>query len=345
MEISVLLGTITKNSRKTEMFKFIIKRLGRYVVLLFMATSMTFFMASWFMHPRSNYESRTPRPPQPSIERSLNNANLNDHTNIFVRYWRWLTGVVTHWDWGMTPDGQRVNTIMAPRIVASTELVTLATILSILVGVSLGVYTALRQYSWKDNFWTGLASVLMCIPTPVIAILLIFFFININTMSGKTIFYVTGLSSYTGDSPFFWFLDFCQHIFIPTLVLTIVGSVGYHISQRTYLMDEINSDYVRTARMKGLTRNQAIRRHALRASFIPTAVSIAFSIAGVFTGATLTESMFGIEGMGKYFVTALAKNDIYGTVAYMAFGGVTTLVGALLADIVAALLDPRIKMS
>ena len=144
MEISVLLGTITKNSRKTEMFKFIIKRLGRYVVLLFMATSMTFFMASWFMHPRSNYESRTPRPPQPSIERSLNNANLNDHTNIFVRYWRWLTGVVTRWDWGMTPDGQRVNTIMAPRIVASTELVTLATILSILVGVSLGVYTALR---------------------------------------------------------------------------------------------------------------------------------------------------------------------------------------------------------
>ena len=140
-------------------------------------------------------------------------------------------------------------------------------------------------------------------------------------------------------------IDFCQHIFIPTLVLTIVGSVGYHVSQRTYLLDEIRADYVRTARMKGLTRKQAIRKHALRASFIPTAMGIAYSIAGVFTGATLTETMFGIEGMGKYFINALNNNDIYGSVAYMAFAGVTTLAGALLADIVAALLDPRIQMS
>ncbi|EFG27272.1 oligopeptide transport system permease protein OppB [Scardovia inopinata] len=327
------------------MFKFIIKRLGRYIVLLFVAISMTFFLSSWFMHPRSNYEQRTPRPPQASIERALDNANLNDHTNVFVRYWRWLTGVVTRWDWGQTPSGQKINNIMAPRIIASTELVTLATVLGILLGVSLGVYTAMRQYKWQDTFWTGLASILMCVPTPVIALLLIFFFININTWSGTTIFYVTGLSSYTGSNPFAWFGDFVRHIFIPTLVLTIIGAVGYHISQRTYLLDEIRADYVRTARMKGLTRRQAIRKHALRASFIPTAVSIAFSIAGVFSGATLTESMFGIEGMGKYFINALNNNDIYGTVAYMAFGGVCTLVGALLADIAAAILDPRIRMS
>ena len=74
-------------------------------------------------------------------------------------------------------------------------------------------------------------------------------------------------------------------------------------------------------------------------------MGIAYSIAGVFTGATLTETMFGIEGMGKYFINALNNNDIYGSVAYMAFAGVTTLAGALLADIVAALLDPRIQMS
>ena len=327
------------------MFKFIVKRLGRYIVMLFVAVSMTFFLASWFMHPRSNYESRTPRPPQQSIENSLNNANLNDKTNIFVRYWRWLTGVITRWDWGQSPSGQRINSIMAPRILASVELVTLATVLSIIIGIAIGVYTAMRQYKWQDTVFTGLASVLMCIPVPVLALLLIFFFININTWAGHTLFYVTGLSSYTGNNPFEWFIDFCQHIFIPTLVLTIVGSVGYHVSQRTYLLDEIRADYVRTARMKGLTRKQAIRKHALRASFIPTAMGIAYSIAGVFTGATLTETMFGIEGMGKYFINALNNNDIYGSVAYMAFAGVTTLAGALLADIVAALLDPRIQMS
>ena len=117
------------------MLKFIAKRLANYVVMLFVAISCTYFLASGFMRPRSNYESRTPRPPAASINRSLDLANINDHTNIFTRYWRWLTGVVTRWDWGLSPDLGSVNGALAPRIVASTELVTIATVLSIVLGV------------------------------------------------------------------------------------------------------------------------------------------------------------------------------------------------------------------
>ncbi|MDD6694359.1 MAG: ABC transporter permease [Atopobiaceae bacterium] len=324
---------------------YIFKRVVSYAVMIFVATSLTFFMASAFMSPRSNYESKTPRPPQESIEKSLNDANLNDKTPIMERYGTWLNGIFSQWDWGKTPEGSSVNAEISSRIMNSVKLLALSTILSVVIGVSLGVYTAQRQYQWQDRFWSGVASIFMVIPTVVLAILIVFFAIEINTASGARIFYVTGLSSYTGDNFLIALLDFLQHIFLPTVVLTIITSVGYHLGQRTYLLDEMHADYVRTARAKGLTRKQAIRKHALRASLIPTAVSVAFSIASVFTGAVMTEKIFAIHGMGEYFINCINSNNIYGAVAVAAFSGLCTLVGALLADLFAAALDPRIKLS
>jgi peptide/nickel transport system permease protein len=324
---------------------YIAKRVASYAVMLFVATSLTFFMASAFMSPRSNYESRTPRPPQESIEKSLTDANLNDKTPVTERYVTWLKGVFTSWDWGKTPDGTSVNAEISSRILNSVKLLALSTVLSVIIGVSLGVYTAQRQYQWQDRLWSGVASVFMVIPTVVLAILIVFFAIEINSAAGTRIFFVTGLNSYSGDNVFLSLIDFLQHIFLPTIVLTIITSVGYHLGQRTYLLDEMHADYVRTARAKGLTRKQAIRRHALRASLIPTAVSVAFSIASVFTGAVMTEKIFAIHGMGEYFINCINNNNIYGAVAVAAFSGLCTLVGALLADLFAAALDPRIKLS
>ncbi|KAB8289894.1 ABC transporter permease [Bifidobacterium avesanii] len=327
------------------MLKFIAKRLANYVVMLFVAVSFTYFMASAFMHPRSNYEARTPRPPQDSIERTLDLANVNDHTPVLERYWNWLTAIVTRWDWGKSPTLESVNGAIAPRILASTELVTLSTVLSIVLGVALGIYTAQRQYKWQDRVFTITGTFFMVIPSAVLALLIVLMAIAVNDTAGFRLFYVTGLSSYTGDNWGLRITDFLQHIILPTISLTLLGMVGYHLTQRTYLLDELHADYVRTARMKGLTRRQAVRRHALRASLIPTAVNVAFSIASVFTGAVITESIFAINGLGRYFITAINNNDINASVAIAAFGGVCTLTGALLADIFSAWLDPRIKMS
>ena len=324
---------------------YITKRVLNYVVMIFVATSLTYFLASSFMSPRSNYESRTPRPPQESIEASLDRANLNDKTPIMERYQKWLGDILTKFDWGKTPQGGSVNQEMSGRIGASVKLMLFPTVLSIAIGVSLGVYTAQRQYQWQDRFWSGVASVFLVIPTVVLAILVVFFAIEINSTAGARIFYVTGLQSYTGGNVFLEFLDFLQHMILPTIVLTIISAVGYHLNQRTYLLDEMHADYVRTARAKGLTRKQAIRKHALRASLIPTSVNVAFSIAGIFTGAVMTEKIFAIHGLGEYFINSINGNNIHGAVSVAAFSGVCTLAGALLADLFAAALDPRIKMS
>ena len=120
---------------------------------------------------------------------------------------------------------------------------------------------------------------------------------------------------------------------------------GYHMMQRSLLLDNLNADYVRTARAKGLPRRKAIRKHALRTSIIPVATSVAFSIPGIFTGAIMTEKIFAWQGMGDYFITALSHNDIYGTVAVAAFGAFTTAVTAIHADITVVILDPRVRVS
>ena len=327
------------------MIKYIVKRIANYVVMLFIAVSLTYFLASAFMDPRSNYMSRHPHPPIASINRSLTLANINDQTPVIIRYGRWLKSIVTRWDWGLSPDQSPVGPAIAARIGASVQLVTLATVLGVVFGVSIGVYTAIRQYKWQDRALNTVATFFLVIPTAVLGLLVVLLAISFNKSTGSRIFYVTGLHSYTGSNPFLWFLDFAQHLILPTIVLTIPGMVSYHLTQRTYLLDTMNADYVRTARAKGLPLNVAIRRHALRTSLIPTAVDVAFSIASVFTGAVITETVFAINGVGSYFVQAISQNDINGSVAVTAFGGVCTLTGALLAVIFSAWLDPRIRLS
>ncbi|TPF85570.1 ABC transporter permease [Bifidobacterium sp. UTCIF-37] len=327
------------------MLKYIVKRIANYIVMLFVAVSMTYFLASAFMDPRSNYMSRHPHPPIASINRSLDNANINDQTPVILRYLRWLKNIVTRWDWGLSPDQSPVGPAIATRIGASLQLVTLATILAIILGVSLGVYTAIRQYQWQDRVLNATATFFLVIPAAVMGLMVVLLAININNLAGVRAFYVTGLHSYQGSNPVLWVLDYLQHLILPTIVMTIPGMVGYHLTQRTYLLDTMNADYVRTARAKGLPLNIAIRRHALRTSLIPTAVDVAFSIAGVFTGAVITENVFAINGLGMYFTQTINQNDINGAVAVAAFGGVCTLTGALLADIFSAWLDPRIRLS
>lgn len=327
------------------MIKYIIKRLVNYVIMLFVAISMTYFLASAFMDPRSNYMSRNPRPPEASIDRSLDLANINDKTPVLVRYVNWLKGIVTEWNWGLSPDQEPVAPAVASRISASVQLVTISTILAIIIGVSLGVYTAIRQYKWQDRALNALSTLFLVIPSAVLGLLIVLGAISINNATGVRIFYVTGLHSYEGNNIGLSILDFLQHIILPTIVLVCIGYVNYHLTQRTYLLDTMNADYVRTARAKGLTLNQAIRKHALRTSLIPTTTNIAFSIASIFTGAVITETVFAINGLGRYFVTTINDNDINGAVCIAAFSGVCTLCGALAADILAAWLDPRIRLS
>ena len=142
-----------------------------------------------------------------------------------------------------------------------------------------------------------------------------------------------------------WTLDGLAHLALPSLTLGLIFIGPVARMTRTAALEVMNADYVRTARAKGLTRQQAIRKHALRTSIIPVATSVAFSIPGIFTGAVMTERIFGWNGMGQYFIETISKNDVNGAAAVAAFGAAMTAISAVLADLVVVALDPRVRVS
>lgn len=326
------------------MIGYVLRRIGGWVVLIALATNLTYFLANVFLQPRSNYTARVPPVPEQVVDANLGQYNLNDKVPIVERWWTWVTGVVSRWDWGRSPEGVSVNDQIGFRMWVSAELVLAATLLAVVLGVGLGVYTAARQYRWQDRVAQQSSVVTSNIPSPVMAVVVVVFGIWVNQQAGGNVFFVTGSSSIgvTGFLP--TLVDKVQHLTLPTISLIVIGYAGYHFLQRSILLDNINADYVRTARAKGLSLAQAIRKHALRTSIIPVATTVAFTIPTVFTGAVITERIFAWEGMGSYFVSTIAKNDIHGVVATAAFGAVLTAIGAILSDVAVAALDPRVRV-
>jgi peptide/nickel transport system permease protein len=313
--------------------------------MIVVATNLTYFLANAFLDPRVNYlQLRPPRTPE-QIAVALQRYNLDPGTPILQRWWTWVTGIVLHWDWGSSPIGESVNTEVAYRILVSAQLVFFSVVLSTVIGIALGVYTASRQYSTADHALQGLSVITLNIPPAVAGLAVVLVGIAFNQAIGDTWLFVAGAQSPTVAG--FWPTvgDRIQHLILPTISLTVITYATYHLLQRSLLLDTINSDYVRTARAKGLTRQEAIRRHGLRTSLIPVATSIAFAIPILFTGAVITESIFAWQGMGQYFVQTIYKNDVNGVVAVAAFGALMTAVGAMLADISIVALDPRVRVT
>ncbi|OYN90454.1 ABC transporter permease [Parenemella sanctibonifatiensis] len=326
------------------MIKYIIRKALGWILMIFLATNITYFLANNFLDPASNYQERRPQPSPEQIASMLEPYNLGANIPLFEKWWTWLTGILLRWDWGQSPLGQDVNTEISYRIWTSAQLVLGATIISTLLGVGLGVFTAARQYKLADRFWQGVGIITMNIPIVVAAFMIVSAAIWFNQSTGQQWFYVTG-SGTPGLSGIDAFVNMLQHLILPTTALVLTGYAGTHFTQRSLLLDNINADYVRTARAKGVPKALAIRRHALRTSLIPVATGVAFAIPNVFTGALLTERIFAWRGMGDYFTITLGRSDIHGVVAVAAFGALMTAIGAILADIVVVALDPRVRVN
>lgn len=327
------------------MTKYLIKKTLGWLLMIFLATNLAYLLAANFLDPRSNYIGRRPPLSAEEINNLLEPYNLSPDTPLVQRWWTWLTNILTKWDWGQSPVGEVVNSEISYRIWVSAQLLLLSTILSILIGVAVGVYTASRQYKTGDRIWQGISIVAMNTHVVVASIAVVWGALKINELSGKKIFYVVGSHSLDVEGFFPKLMDSAQHLILPTISLVFISYASYHMTQRTLLLDNLDADYVRTARAKGLTRQQAIRKHALRTSIIPVATSVAFSIPGIFTGAVMTERIFGWNGMGQYFIETISKNDVNGAAAVAAFGAAMTAISAVLADLVVVALDPRVRVS
>ena len=323
---------------------FLLKRVLNYLVLLVVAVNLSWLLAATQLDPRSLYEVANPPLDPVAIENNLLSRNLSDQVPLGERWLIWSGSIVTHWDWGQSPRGGHVQEEIDRRVWVSVRLITLGSLLGAALGVAVGTWAAVRQYRLSDRLLTFVALLGLSVPSFVIASVLQMLATWFNDASGTRVFEFVGETGVHGDGFAASFIDRLQHLLLPTLALTILGAAFFSRIQRSVMLDSINSDYVRTARAKGLRRSQAIIRHALRLSLIPTSTYFAFSVATLFVGSAFMEILFSFHGMGDYAVSTILGHDVHGVVATAAFGGVCVLLGALLADVIAAWLDPRIRL-
>lgn len=329
------------------MGKYLARRVANYVVLLFVAVSLAWVLAQTQLDPRSIFLARNPPLPDSSINSLLTAANINDQVPLWERYRIWAGNILFHWDWGTSPLGGSVNEEISRRIWVSFRLVTIGWLLGTVIGVTVGAWTATRQYQISDRVITFIVLILVATPSYITGEVTKMIATWVNKATGTQFFLFLGEKS-TGtlpDYPLASLIDRMQHLLLPTVVLTLLGMAGLSRLQRGLMLDALGSDFVRTARAKGLRENKAVMKHALRTALIPTGTYFAFQAASLFTGATYTERIFNFPGMGMYGIDTISKMDINGVVAVTAFGGLCYLVGATLADIMVAILDPRVRLS
>ncbi|WP_040832773.1 ABC transporter permease [Nocardia brevicatena] len=321
---------------------FLLRRALNYVVLLLLASFLTFSLASLTFRPLDSLEQRNPRPPQSVIDAKAEELHLNEP--IPQRYLTWVRGV-THGDFGTTLSGQPVSEELPRRVGVSLRLLIIGSIVGTVLGVLIGAAGAIRQYRFSDYFTTVVSLLILSTPVFLLATVLKYGALEINFLTGQQIFLYTGeTSAHRIEGAGAQLLDRLQHLVLPTLTLALGGMAGYSRYQRNAMLDVLQSDFIRTARAKGLTRGKALYRHGLRTALIPMATLFAYSLGGLITGATFTEKIFGWHGVGEWLVDSINAQDVYVVVTVTAFAGLVILVSGLLSDIVYAILDPRVRV-
>jgi len=323
---------------------YIYKRFLNFVLLVVLASTLGYILAAVALNPRSNFEGRNPPIPASSIDKKLNDLNMNDKVPIVKRYVVWVSDVVRG-DLGTSLSEKSVNYELSRRIWVSLRLLLIGSILGSILGVVAGVFSAVRQYKFFDRYFGVLSYVFLSAPVFLIAILLKFGAINLNNKIGSTFLYTVGEYSpgFEGNS-FGFFINRLQHLILPTLSITLGGIAFYSRYQRNAMLDVLSSDHLRTARAKGLTKRQALFKHGLRVAILPLTTFFAYSFGLLITGAAFTETIFGWNGMGQWFITSVQSNDVNATAAIVLFSAILVLLSGFIADIAVAALDPRVRL-
>jgi peptide/nickel transport system permease protein len=262
---------------------------------------------------------------------------------VLLRYGYWVRDAVTD-KFGTTIFGDRPIWDDLKRVLPNTlQLLLAAEIFSVLFAIIIGVYSAIRQYSVFDYLATSFSFLGLAVPVFWLALILQVVVTNIFLKWDIRLFYTAQLSSIDPGHGFNFFIDRVQHLVLPVTTLVVVNVAGYSRYMRASMLEVINSDYVRTARAKGLTERRTIMKHAFRNALIPLTTLVALDLGLLFGGAIITETIFALDGMGLYFIHALDDGDPYPLMAWLMITAVMIVIGNLVADIVYGFLDPRIR--
>jgi oligopeptide transport system permease protein len=306
--------------------RYILQRLFAMVLTLFAVSVLTFVL----MHtiPGGPF-TREKKLPQSTIDALNEKYNLDEP--LWKQYTDYMWGVISKGDMGPSFKlvGRSVDDVIASGLPITARIGVLATILTLLIGIPLGVISALKQNRWQDYTSMLLTTLGVTIPSFVIAILLIYVFC-------VRLGWFPVLSGRMED--------------LTTLVLPTIALSAYSLSfitrlMRSSMLDVSRQDYIRTARAKGLSEFRVIARHAVKNAIIPVVTYVGPMFSGLLTGSFVIEKLFTIAGIGRFFVESIENRD------YTMIMGMTILDAALLifinflVDVAYGFIDPRIKFT
>ena len=255
----------------------------------------------------------------------------------FDQYIAWLKNIFTKWDWGRSeviePNSSAIHIIME-RLPVSFSVNIISVLLSVPLGIILGIVAGLKKNTWLDHTISTLVMVFISIPSFVVIIFLVYFL------------------AFNGSLPTMWpthdaplRIRAAAYV-IPVMALSFGSICGYTRFVRAELCEVMSSEYLLLARTKGLTKNQAITRHALRNAFVPILPSILAEFIGVFSGSMILESIYDIPGIGNIYIKALNQTtpDYNVLLVDMAIFTIVGLLAGIVLDLSYGFIDPRIRM-
>lgn len=329
------------------MSRFVLRRLLWAIPTLMLVTFLVYIAIRIGTNPSEAYQRSNPRANAKKIREYEDLNNLSG--NYLNGYVGWLKGFLEGLldggkSWQRSIKGRReVWPEMKDAMANSLRLGIVASLIGIIVGLGMGIYAALRPGSMRDTSVNTGAFVAFSIPPYVSAVLLqLLFAVMWSKWFGHTLLPTSGV--YPAGHHGFDLILMTKHMILPVFVVAIQIIAVYARYMRASLLEVLNSDYMRTARAKGISERRVLMHHAVRNSMIPVVTVAAIDIGGILGGLIITERVFSYPGMGDFFLTAFDNGDFPQLMPFMVIIVTAVIMFNLLADVSYAWLDPRIRL-
>jgi peptide/nickel transport system permease protein len=314
---------------------YIVRKVIFSLVVLFLASIVIFGLVALGPDPLAELR-QNPAIRGEDIERIADRYGLNDP--LYVQYGIWM-GDMLQGDLGESFKQQAsVTSIIAPRIWPTILLMGTSLIFTVIIAIPFGIYSAIKKYSTLDNAGTFLSFMGYSMPSFWLGLILqLVLGIYLADWAGRRIFYVSGMTAGGG------LVDLLQHLTLPAITLSVISIAEFNRFQRGAMLEVLTSDYLRTARAKGLSQWTVYMKHALRNALIPTVTLVALSMGTAFGGAVITETVFSWPGLGFLLSDSIFKGDYNIVRALLMISAALIVFFNLVADITYSLVDPRVR--
>ncbi len=321
------------------MLRFLVRRVALGVLVMALVTVVIFFLffaggSAMTVARRIAGKNASPQ----TVSLIYHRLHLNQP--VLEQYWNFVVQLVWHHNLGYSYYHQQpVSTVLAQAVPITFSLALGASIIWLVLGVVSGVVSAVRRGSLLDRVTTGLAFFFYSMPVFVLGLLLLWAVSDQLNAHGIHIFPGQGYVYFT-QNPVQWF----EGLVLPWITLALISAATYTRLTRSSVLEVLGEDYIRTARAKGLTERRVIFRHALRSALTPVVSQFGIDVGTLLGGAILTETVYGLPGLGWTAVNAIGSQDLPVVAGIVIIASAAVVAANIVVDIVYAVLDPRVRL-